>query len=137
MLLASYTNGNCRVEIQDDGTKTRVWEGEAKPEFPESMDLKITDWCDGGCAYCHEKSTVNGKPARLEDIIRLLSELPVGVEIAMGGGDTVSYPDLEELLVWAEGHGLIMNMTVNAMHLYRHVETIRSFRARGLVYGIG
>src|SRR5947209_8260877 len=117
--LASYINGNCRVEIRDDGTKIREWEGAARPEFPESMDLKITDWCDGGCAYCHEKSTVDGKAARLDDIIRVLSDLPAGVEIAMGGGDTVSYPQLEELLEWAKGRGLVMNMTVNAMRLYR------------------
>ena len=137
MLLARYTNGNCRIELQDDGTKTREWEGEARPVFPESMDLKITDWCDGGCLYCHEKSTVAGKHARLEDIQRLLSDLPAGVEIAMGGGETVSFPQLEELLVWAKGRGLVMNMTVNAMHLYRHADTIRSLRSRKLVYGVG
>jgi hypothetical protein len=136
-LLAKYSNGNCRVELWADGTKTREWEGEARPEFPESMDLKITDWCDGGCLYCHEKSTVAGKHARLDDLQRLLSDLPAGVEIAMGGGDTVSFPQLEELLVWAQGRGLVMNMTVNAMHLYRHAAAIRSFRERKLIYGLG
>lgn len=135
--LARYANGNCRVEIRDDGTKVREWEGEARPVFPESMDLKITDWCDGGCLYCHEKSTVNGKHARLEDVQRMLSDLPAGVEIATGGGDTLSYPHIEEYLVWAKERGLIVNMTINAMHLYRHADTIRSLRDRGLVYGIG
>ena len=74
--LAAYTNGNCSIEIHDDGTKTREWDGDAQPKFPESMDLKITDWCDGGCLYCHEKSTVNGRHSYLEDIQRLLSPLP-------------------------------------------------------------
>ncbi|MDB5307841.1 MAG: MaLMM01 [Gemmataceae bacterium] len=63
---------------------------------------------------------MNGKQARFDDITRLLGLLPSGVEIAMGGGDTVSYPQLEELLVWAKIRGLVMNIAVNAMHLYRH-----------------
>lgn len=136
-LLAKYLNGNCRVTIHDDGTKVREWDGEAQPKWPESMDLKITDWCDGGCLYCHEKSTVNGKHANLEDIKRLLEPLPAGVEIATGGGDTMAYPQLDEYLEWAKGRGLIVNMTVNAMHLYRHADRIRSFRQQGLVRGIG
>jgi len=136
-LLAKYRNGNCAVSLYEDGTKVREWDGEARPEFPESMDLKITDWCDGGCLYCHEKSTINGKHSNLEDIKKILADLPPGVEIATGGGDTMAYPFLEEYMEWAKERGLIVNMTVNAMHLYRHADRIRDLRKRKLVHGVG
>ena len=48
------------------------------------MDLKITDWCDAGCAWCHEGSTLRGRHADLDEALELLSVLPAGAEIAIG-----------------------------------------------------
>jgi len=56
-ILHSYQNGNTLVNLYNDGTKTREYEGEPKPVFPESIDVKITNYCDAGCTFCHEKST--------------------------------------------------------------------------------
>lgn len=63
-LLGIYKNGNYRVRIYDDGTKVRETidpnDNKFIAEFPESIDLKITNRCDMGCKMCHENSTIDG-----------------------------------------------------------------------------
>ena len=55
-ILHEYQNGNTNVKIYEDGTKIREWpDGEPSiVEYPESCDLKITNWCDMNsiCLYC-------------------------------------------------------------------------------------
>ena len=49
-ILASYLNGNNTVTIYTDGTKERIIV-DSFNKFPESVDCKITNWCDAGCSY--------------------------------------------------------------------------------------
>lgn len=52
-VLGSYINGNYRVVILNDGTKIRTNDlDNLTPNKPEAMDLKITNKCDIGCAFC-------------------------------------------------------------------------------------
>ena len=132
-----YANGNTTVSIYRDGTKTREWEGDASPVFPESIDLKITDYCDAGCAYCHEQSTRRGAHARAGDILRIVDGLPSGSEIAIGGGNPLSHPDLFFVLRKMRSAGLVTNLTVNAVHLRRFADDIALLRRESLVYGLG
>jgi len=136
-LLKSYENGNCSVEIFDDGTKVRKWEGSPSPLFPESIDLKITNYCDAGCAWCHEKSTKKGEHASFNSVFEIIETLPAGCEIAIGGGNPLSHPQLELILERMKMQGLIANMTVNAFHLEGYNHTINRFRDQGLVHGLG
>ena len=136
-LLKSYENGNCSVEIFDDGTKVRTWEGEPYPVFPESIDLKITNYCDAGCAWCHEKSTKKGEHANFNSIFEIIDTLPAGCEIAIGGGNPLSHPDLEKILNLMKRKGLIANMTVNAYHLSGYYSEINYLRHCKLVHGLG
>jgi hypothetical protein len=48
-LLAEYDNGDYHVRLYKDGTKVRS--GDGVPAFPESMDLKITNYCTVGCKW--------------------------------------------------------------------------------------
>ncbi len=43
-----YQNGNYIMRILEDGTKIRLSDNPI-PEYPESIDVKITNKCDGGC----------------------------------------------------------------------------------------
>mgnify|MGYP001501450975 CR=1 FL=1 len=52
MIISKYTNGNCKVVIYDNGTKTREFEGTPYVDHPETIDVKITDYCDLGCSFC-------------------------------------------------------------------------------------
>ena len=61
-LLGRYINGNFKTTIFSDGTKIRETEDdEFVPVFAENMDIKICNFCDMGCPFCHEGSTTDGK----------------------------------------------------------------------------
>ena len=47
-MLHTYKNGDTQVTIYADGTKERDITHGTNAEFPESMDVKITNWCDAG-----------------------------------------------------------------------------------------
>ena len=137
--LASYQNGNSFVTIFDDGTLIREFpDGETpKPVHPSSIDVKITDYCTAGCSYCHEKSTKAGLHSDLEKLKIVLAELPVGVELAIGGGNPLDHPDLLPFLYWAAERGLIINMTINQKHLRPQQELIMRIINEDLVKGVG
>ncbi len=136
--LASYKNGNYSVTIFDDGTKIRKTQAdEFIPEFPESIDLKLTDRCDGGCRYCHESSTPNGKHSDMALTLFNLQELPSGTEIALGGGNPLCYPHLVEFLIGLAKYNYIANITVNAKHLPEYGEMLNGILSANLIKGIG
>lgn len=117
-LLYAYENGSTHVEIYEDGTKIRTTLDNVGVAYqPESIDLKITNYCDMGCAFCHEVSTVKGKHADLDSIKQMLTGLRPGTELAIGGGNPLDYPELKELLSYLISQGFICNLTVNQMHL--------------------
>ena len=66
-LIHTYKNGNYFVSIFDDGSKVRYTdEDEFVACFPESIDMKITNYCDSNCPMCHELSNKDGKHASFE-----------------------------------------------------------------------
>ena len=136
-LLAAYQNGNVSVTLFSDGTKVREFEGSPKPLHPESIDLKITDWCDAGCPWCHENSLTTGKHALVSNVTSILSGLHPGNEVAIGGGDPLSHPQLREILEIAKSLKLIPNLTVNGRHVRRNNCLISELRQDQLIYGLG
>lgn len=135
--IAKYTNGNTCVSIFSDGTKIREYDGIPIICHPESIDVKITDYCDMGCSYCHESSTVAGYHCDIEKLMSVVSGLQSGVELAIGGGNPLSHPQLVELLRCLGKMGFISNITVNQGHLKRYGALIEKLVAEKLVYGIG
>lgn len=131
--LHQYINGNYSVELFSDGTKVRSFSTLPKPLFPESIDLKITDYCNAGCAYCHENSTIRGKHSEFKSIMSLCSSIPAGVEIAIGGGNPLDFPYLKNMLIGLKDMGLIANLTVNQKHL----SGVREIISNNICYGIG
>jgi organic radical activating enzyme len=132
-----YKNGDTFVTIHSDGTKERDIRNGTNAEFPESMDVKITNWCDAGCNFCHEKSTVRGLHADLQPTIDLLKQLPAGVEIAIGGGHPLSHPEFDNFVKEISDHGIICNVTINEYHFKKERERIESLIADKLIYGVG
>ena len=117
----SYINGNYKVEILDDGTKIRYDDDVVpEPEFPESIDIKITNKCDGACPHCHENSVPEGKEADPMYIYSKLNGLPQGIELAIGGGNPLTFIDSQGLPMFInslKSLGFIPNVTINAKHL--------------------
>lgn len=120
-LLHSYTNGNYIVSIYDDGTKIRECNDTFNPSFPENIDLKISDKCDAGCAFCHENSTINGDVADFN--YEFLYSLKKGTELAIGGGNIFENDKLYDFLHWCKHRKLVANITVNQNHLIGNVHT--------------
>ena len=136
-LLGIYKNGNFTTKIFSDGTKVRETEDdEFNAAFAENMDIKISNYCDMGCKFCHEGSTRNGKHG---DILneKFIDTLHPYQEVALGGGDATSHPDLIPFLQKLKDKKVIVNMTVNQKHFEQKQDLIKKLVDEKLIYGIG
>ena len=133
----TYKNGNTIVSISDDGTKVRYVpdNAPAMPVYPESIDMKISNRCEMGCAQCHEQSTATGKQANLKH--PLLDSLHPYTELAIGGGDPLTHPDLEEFLVRMKAKQVISNITVHWQSFLNNRKTLLNWIQEGLIHGLG
>jgi hypothetical protein len=135
-IIGKYKNGNFTVVLMDNGTKIRSNNLDFfDPEFAESCDVKITDKCDGNCAFCYEGCTPNGKHG---DIIspKFLDTIPPYTEIAINGND-LSHPDLMAFLEKMHDRKVVVNMTVNQLHFERHFEMLKVLTDQRLIHGLG
>ena len=136
-LIGFYKNGNFTTKIFSDGTKVRETEdNEFAPAFAENMDIKITNCCDMGCKFCHEGSTVDGKHGDILNA-KCIETLHSYQEVALGGGDVTSHPDLIPFLHKLKERKVIANITVNQKHFEEKQELIKYLVDEKLVYGIG
>lgn len=136
-LLGIYKNGNFTTKLFSDGTKIRETEDdEFIPDFAENMDIKISNYCDMGCNFCHEGSTKNGKHG---DILnqKFIETLHPYQEVALGGGDATSHPDLIPFLHKLKDRKVVVNMTVNQRHFEQKQELIKKLVDEKLIYGLG
>lgn len=148
-ILGDYVNGNHRTILYDDGTRFREtgsyvdgkWVADDADhftfDFPESFDLKITDFCDGGCPWCHENSSLIGKHGDLSKLDHIVETMQPGTEIAVGGGHALACPGLLPFLRQLKERGIIANITVNQKHLGEWSGAIMHLVQENLVRGIG
>lgn len=136
-VLGTYKNNDYVVILLDDGTKIRYNDSDSfNPVKPESMDCKITNQCDMGCFMCHEDSAPDGKHGDILNVPFFDTLLPY-TEIALGGGNPLSHPDLIPFLQQLKERKLIPNMTVNQVHFMKNIDLIKSFVDNKLIYGMG
>lgn len=133
-----YKNGNYTVKFNTaDGTKIRETEDDDfVAEFPENMDVKITNQCDMGCPMCHENSTKDGLHG---DILnpKFINTLRPYTEMAIGGGNPLAHPDLVQFLEKLKDRRIIANMTVNQIHFENSQNLIRELVDKELIHGLG
>lgn len=136
-----YINGNYTVELNlVNGTKIRENDDSFfKADFPECCDYKITNNCAQGCSFCHENSTPNGKHGDIlgEQGIKVLESFHEYTELAIGGGDPLSHPDLIPFLRKCKELNLIPNMTVHQFAFMKNLSLIDQLVEEKLIYGIG
>lgn len=136
-LLGRYKNGNFVTTILSDGTKIRETnDDEFIPRFAENMDIKLTNKCDGRCAWCHEGSSINGKHGNILNE-KFVDTLYPYQEVALGGGNILSHPDLIPFLQKLKEQKVIANMTVNQIHFEKKQELIKKLVDEKLIYGLG
>lgn len=104
------------------GAKIRFSFNPDAPEYtkasaPELVDLKITNHCKQGCRWCYQDAQPDGEHAKREVLQRIIYALgDMGVfEIALGGGDTMSYPKLWEIMDSAQYTGITPNFTTHRL----------------------
>lgn len=135
-LLGVYKNGNYTVKLLTDGTKIRETEAdEFIPAFAENCDVKITDKCDGGCPFCYEGCTPNGRHGNILNQ-KFLDTLHPYTEMAINGND-LTHPDLIPFLEKLREKKVVANMTVNQIHFERCQDMIRDLVDRHLIFGLG
>lgn len=112
-----YSNGSkIRFSFLDLSSAIRKYWPDFQPAMastPELVDVTITHWCDYGCPYCYMGSTIKGKHAPYENIEKVLvalSKMKV-FEVALGGGETTSHPDLVNILKRSRELGMVPNIT--------------------------
>ena len=137
-LLGRYMNGNTRNYIYSDGTRIcETNDNEFRFDFARNMDIKLTNRCSGvNCKFCHEGSTPNGKHGDIlnEKFINTFHEYQ---EVALGGGDITSHPDLIPFLEKLKEKKVITNITVNQIHFEKKQELIKKLVDEKLIYGLG
>lgn len=136
-LLGAYRNGNYRTLIMDDGTKIRrTNDDDFIPHFAENIDIKITDKCNMNCPMCHEGSAENGKHGDIMNE-KFIDTLHAYQEVAIGGGDITTHPDLIPFLQKLKDRKVIANITVNQIHFEQKQDLIKKLVDEKLIYGLG
>ena len=140
--IVTYVNGNYQVFLDtSNGTMVRYSaDDELRPHFPDSMDIKITDCCDGingmVCPWCHEQSTPQGKHADLLSA-SFIDNLHPYTQLALGGGNVLLHPDLESFLQKCKELSLIPSITVHQEHFMENLDFLKYLRDEHLIYGLG
>lgn len=136
--LTWYRNGNYQVVInKDTGTKIRICkEDTLVADFPENIDIKITNYCEMGCPMCHESSSTKGKHADILNI-PFIDTLQKNTELAIGGGAVTSHPDLPEFLKILKSRDIIANITIHQKELKEKKAIIQYWIDKKLVSGVG
>lgn len=140
MSFVKVKNGNYMMFI-DLATGTKIRKNNLDcfiPERPESMDIKITNKCDIGCAFCHENSTPDGLHGDIMNLKFIETLLPY-TELALGGGNPLTHPDLVPFLEKCKSLKLIPSMTINQVHFMKpeYSELIDKLVSEKLIYGLG
>ena len=85
---------------------------------PELADISINNVCDRGCDFCYKDSSMVGKTMSLEDYRKVLDNLPLTWQLALGGGEPTLHPDFIEILkITREEYDKVPNYTTNGTHL--------------------
>jgi hypothetical protein len=119
-----------------DGKTLRIKLDPSKPitnlKYPEFMDVKITNRCQGGCPYCYQNSGqendgYSNALEKLDIYFGGLSENQKPFQVAIGGGNPNEHPYFIEILRTFTRNGIVPNYTTNGMNLSSDIagETVR------------
>jgi hypothetical protein len=123
--------------LLSDGTKIRETEDdEFIAAFPENIDIKITNQCDMNCPMCHENSYAGGQHGDIMNA-KFIDTLHPYTELAIGGGNALSHPDLVSFLKKLRANNIIPNLTVNQTHFMQRKDFLRELVDKKLIFGLG
>lgn len=134
-----YSNGNSEITLYNDGTRIIEFENDLNLEYPLNLDIRVSTSCsfaNNVCKdFCHESAVVNGKDADYNKLKEVLSDLPKGIELAIGCNSFTT--NLFNFLVWCKEKEYVCNLTINQGHIKRDYLNIISAINDGIVKGLG
>ena len=92
------------------------------PEYPELVDMKITNACEHKCPFCYMASTPKGKHANVDNVYNIINKFKIKTEFALGGGNVLLHPEFCEIVKYIKEQNHIANITIR----YDDVNTINS-----------
>lgn len=114
VLFDNYTGTKTRFVFDDSFLEKEEGQDNFPSAYtPELVDIKITGFCNMGCAFCYESSTKEGKPAKWEDLVSLvavLKEMEV-LEVAIGGGEPTSHKHLKDFCALLKENNISASFT--------------------------
>ena len=123
-LLGKYKNGNYNVRIYDNGTKIRYNNlDNLTADFPECIDLNISNRCSHGCSYCYQNCTPNGQIADSKFLEKLAFQFHPFTEIACNIND-FNLKEIETFLKICQERNVIVNITINQDEFIKHKKEI-------------
>lgn len=143
-MLFKYTNGNATVQIDEDGTRTIEYDGALKLEYPLNMDIRVQTICPLGynpktgkaiCEFCHESATTDGTECDYDALLNKLSDLPKGIELAIGCN--IFTDGLYKFLKECYNRGYICNLTVNQLSIKKYEKMLMNAIYNNYVKGVG
>lgn len=115
-LIGRYDNGNYEVRIHTCGTKEREThdkdDTEFVSDFPESIDLHISNKCSNTCEFCYSNCEPDGKEADLVNLPKFFDTLRPFTELAVNMNSDIP-EGFEQFLTVMKQKQIIVNMTVN------------------------
>ncbi|WP_221088169.1 radical SAM protein [Deinococcus aquaedulcis] len=99
------------------GARLSLGPSPSRLQAPELLDIKLTDVCSLGCAFCYQDSRPERRHARLANVAWLAEEAGrAGVfEVALGGGEVSEYPDFLAALHLFRAAGVVPNFTTRRL----------------------
>lgn len=144
-LLSECNNGNANIKIYEDGTRVITCDEEIlNLKYPLNIDIRISEKCAFGlnpktgkavCNFCHESATTDGEDADLNILFNTLSELPSGVELAIGVNQVPE--GFIKFLEKCKQKGWIVNITINQGHVRRDKKKLIYLIKNSLIEGLG
>lgn len=137
-VLLQCRNGDTLYTLFDDGTRILDNHKDSEPfnlEWPTSIDLNISNYCEKGCPFCYQDCTKEGKSADLDKIKTLLHPfMEVAININMGYAIDMNFINFLE---YCRDNNIIVNATINQTDFMNRKNEIIKLQEYGLLHGIG
>lgn len=142
--MIQYQNGNSTIELSEDGTRVITYDDTLQLQYPLNIDIRVSTNCAFGynpktgkavCDFCHESARTDGVECDYEDLKSKLSELPKGIELAVGANELT--PGLNSFIMWASLNGYVVNLTLNQGHINKSKLLLKFLMLSGNIKGLG
>lgn len=94
------------------------------PEYPELIDVNLTNYCTHACKCCYRACDANGEHASIVTVSGLIYGLSIPTELVLGGGNVLDYPELNHVVNFANEKGHSVSMTIHASD-YMQVQNLK------------